>query len=83
MSIPRSLVIVLLVAAVATPAGQSGGPVRARSQQPVVVEVRDDGFHWLDAGLGAAAGAAATLVVLGLVLTARHGRPIGRERRSQ
>jgi hypothetical protein len=76
MSIWRGLVIVLLVAAFATPTARSEEPARTRPQQPVVVEVRDGGFHWLDAGLGAAAGVAATLVVLGLVLTARPGQSV-------
>jgi hypothetical protein len=39
--------------------------------QPIVVKV-SEGFHWLDAGLGVAAGIAASLVVLGLVLTVRQ-----------
>lgn len=42
-------------------AGESG--------QPVVVQVSDDGFHWRDAGLGAAAGIAVVLMGAGLVLT--------------
>ncbi len=37
----------------------------------VVVSVRDGGFHWADAGVGAAATLAATLLALGLVLALR------------
>jgi hypothetical protein len=39
-----------------------------------VVTVSDDGFHWADAGLGAAAAFAATLLALGLVLALRPDR---------
>jgi hypothetical protein len=40
-----------------------------------VVRVSDDGFHWADAGLGAAVALATTLLTLGLVLALRpaHG----------
>jgi hypothetical protein len=58
--------VVLLLSALAPTgapaAGESGG-------QPVVVQVSDDGFHWRDAGLGAAAGIAVVLMGAGLVLT--------------
>ena len=40
----------------------------------VVVSVRDGGFHWADAGVGAAAGLATTLLGLGLVLALRPDR---------
>lgn len=40
-----------------------GQPAREPSPRPIVVEVRDDGFDWADAGIGGAA-------VLGLVLAA-------------
>jgi hypothetical protein len=40
----------------------------------VVVSVRDGGFHWGDAGVGAAAGLAATLLAVGLVLALRPVR---------
>ena len=52
----------LMPMAAAPAAGESGG-------QPVVVQVSDDGFHWADAGLGAAAGVAVVLMGAGLVLT--------------
>ncbi|HEU6445945.1 MAG TPA: hypothetical protein VFL61_12885 [Gaiellaceae bacterium] len=57
------------------------GPSRAGTKPPpapsderpptVVVRVSDTGFHWVDAGLGAAAGFATTLIALGLVLALR------------
>jgi hypothetical protein len=46
----------------------------ARTPPPVVVSVRDGGFHWLDAGVGAAAAFAAGLIALGLVLALRPER---------
>ena len=42
----------------------------------VVVSVRDDGFHWTDAGVGAAAAIATTLLALGLVLALRPDRGV-------
>ena len=56
------LLSALMPAAAVPAAGESGG-------QPVVVQVSDDGFHWTDAGLGAAAGVAVVLMGAGLVLT--------------
>jgi hypothetical protein len=50
-----------------------GDPSRNRPST-VVVSVRDDGFHWADAGVGAAATLATTLLALGLVLALRPAR---------
>ena len=72
MSIGLKLAGVLVAAAIAAPAGQSRPPTPTTPSQPVVVKVSDEGFHWRDAGLGAAAGLAASLTVLGLVLTVRQ-----------
>jgi hypothetical protein len=41
---------------------------------PVVVTVRDSGFHWADAGVGAAAMLAATFLALGVALAVRPDR---------
>jgi hypothetical protein len=41
---------------------------------PVVIRVHDDGFHWADAGVGAAAMLAATLLALGLAMALRPDR---------
>ena len=38
-----------------------------------MVSVRDGGFHWADAGVGAAAALATTLLALGVVLALRTG----------
>jgi hypothetical protein len=40
----------------------------------VVVSVRNGGFHWTDAGVGAAAMFATTLLALGLVVAGRPDR---------
>jgi hypothetical protein len=58
-----ALVVVAVLASGAPAAGQEPAPA-----QPVVVRVEDGGFDWEDAGLGAAAGVAASLVVVGLVV---------------
>lgn len=47
---------------------------------PVVVSVRDDGFHWADAGVGAAVMLAATLLALGLAMALRPDRRSNRGR---
>jgi hypothetical protein len=60
----------------ATAAALQVGP---RTREPVVVRV-DEGFHWLDAAIGAAAALGLALLVLGFVLTTRKGlgpRPKG------
>lgn len=67
----RCVVLALLLAAAA--GADASPPADPSSDRPstVVVSVRDGGFHWADAGVGAAATLAATLLVLGLVLTLR------------
>lgn len=42
----------------------------------VEVRVRDSGFHWTDAGVGAAAMLAATFLALGVALVVRPDRRI-------
>jgi hypothetical protein len=42
-----------------------------RAPSPVVVEVRRDGFHWRDAGVGAVATLALVTIAFGLVLVLR------------
>ncbi len=82
MSISRGLgwcVAVVLLVSVATASSQGTEPRPSsdpgRDRPPtVVVSVRDDGFHWTDAGVGAAAAIATTLLALGLVLALRPDR---------
>ena len=70
-----SFMLLALLAAVLT----SGARAAQQPQdgdaglRPVVVEVRDGGFHWADAGVGAAAALAAALAVAAAVLV-RSGR---------
>jgi hypothetical protein len=75
----RRLVAVglLLSVAAASSYGAATKPPRAPSldrPSTVVVSVPDGGFHWADAGVGAAATVAATLLALGLVLALRPVR---------
>ena len=58
--------VALLLSALAPSAAPAA---EERGGQPVVVQVSDGGFHWRDAGLGAAAGIAVVLMGAGLVLT--------------
>jgi hypothetical protein len=66
------------VASAATAAARQVGP---RGGEPVVVRV-DEGFHWLDAAIGALAAAGIALLVVGFVLATRRGvGPRARETR--
>ena len=71
----RLLVALALLLSLAAASGRAGtnpapGPSDERPST-VVVRVSDSGFHWVDAGLGAAAGLATALIALGLVLALR------------
>jgi hypothetical protein len=55
----------------------SSGDAAAAPTRPVVVRVEAGGFHWLDAGIGAAAALALVLLVLAVLTTYRGGRPAG------
>jgi hypothetical protein len=84
MSITRGLgwcVAVALLVSVVTATSQGAEPSTSSdpaSERPptVVVSVRDEGFHWTDAGVGAAAALATTLLALGLVLALRPDRGV-------
>jgi hypothetical protein len=78
MSITRGLrwlVVLALLASVAPSASYGAGtnPPADPRERPstVVVSVRDGGFHWTDAGVGAVAALATTLLALGIVLALR------------
>lgn len=77
----RWLVVSLIAAAIAAP-GVSGAqrpqPGGSKPRSPVVVEVRRDGFHWADAGVGAAATLATVVIAAGVALVLRD-RPPARE----
>jgi hypothetical protein len=74
----RWFVVLALVLPVASVSAQQDTtpPPNASDERPstVVVTVSDGGFHWADAGLGAAAALATTLLVLGFVLALRPNR---------
>lgn len=81
MSITRGLrwlVALALLLSLATASGRAGtNPATEPSDErpsTVVVRVSDSGFHWVDAGLGAAAALATMLIALGLVLALRPDR---------
>ncbi len=83
MSVARRLrwvvALALLLALAATSSSgaketPSRGPGSDRTPPPVVVSVRDSGFHWADAGVGAAATLAATLLAVGLAIALRPER---------
>jgi hypothetical protein len=80
----RWLLLSLIAASIAAP-GVSGAqgpqPKGGKPRSPVVVEVRRDGFHWADAGVGAAAALATVAIAAGavVVLRDRRDRPPARE----
>jgi hypothetical protein len=81
MSITRGFrwfVVVTLLLSLAPPSSHAdtNPPPDPNSDRPatVVVSVRDGSFHWTDAGVGAAAMFATTLLVLGLVVAGRPDR---------
>ena len=82
MSITRGIrwfIVVALLSSVAAASSHADTkPPDPNSDRPstVVVSVRDGGFHWADAGVGAAAMFATTLLVLGLVLALRPERGV-------
>jgi hypothetical protein len=62
----------VIAAAIAAP-GVSGARSPEPERSPVLVEVRD-GFHWGDAGVGAAAALASVAIAAGVVLVLRDRR---------
>jgi hypothetical protein len=81
MSITRGfrwfvVLALLLSLAPASSHADTNPPPEPNSDRPatVVVSVRDGSFHWTDAGVGAAAMFATTLLALGLVVAGRPDR---------
>ena len=74
---PALLLLVALAAASSHGAARSSPPDSSR-QRPstVVVRVPDGGFHWADAGVGAVAALATTLLALGVILALRPDREV-------
>jgi hypothetical protein len=71
-----ALALLSSVAAASSRGAYTNPPPAPSRDRPsaVVVSVRDSGFHWTDAGVGAAAMFASTLLALGLVLAVRADR---------
>jgi hypothetical protein len=80
MRFPRfvtaALALTLAVGALGAPLAVGGSHAKAVAQ-PTIVRVDDrSGFDWADAGIGAAAGFALSVLCLGLVLlVAARSRP--------
>jgi len=72
LALRRWLPVLLIGAAIAAPgvSGAQPSPTTDR-RSPVVVEVRRDGFHWADAGVGAAAALAVVAIAAGVALVLR------------
>ena len=68
------LALLLSVAATSSHADTNPPPDDRERPSTVVVRVSDSGFQWVDAGVGAAAALATTLLALGLVLALRPER---------
>lgn len=67
-SFTAALALTLALGALGTPLA-FGGPRAKALEQPTIVRVNDrSGFDWADAGIGAAAGFAVSVLALGLVL---------------
>jgi hypothetical protein len=68
-----ALVVTLMLCAGGPPAASAEPPAKAR---PTIVRVDDSGgFDWADAGVGAAAGVALSMLGGGLVLLVSARRP--------
>ena len=68
------LAVLLSVVAVLSQGAETSPPADPSRPSTVVVRVHDNGFDWADAGVGAAAALATTLLALGLVLALRPDR---------
>lgn len=67
--LPIAAIILLWAAAAALPAASQ---TREREPQTIVVEVRDHGFHWADAGIGALATLGLVVAVAGATFAIRR-----------
>jgi hypothetical protein len=73
------VVAVLVVAAVALSVAGGAAAAPSPERPTVVIEADRAGFHWLDAGIGAAAALALVVLAYGLVLLRRTAiRPANR-----
>jgi hypothetical protein len=66
----RRVIAASVALAALSPVTHAGAPAPRANPEPIVVKV-DDGFHWGDAGIGAAAGVGAALVAAGGLVLVR------------
>jgi hypothetical protein len=70
-----ALALALALAAIGPPVA-FGGQREREQRRPTIVQVSDrGGFDWADAGIGAAAGLALSVLAAGLVLLVSERRP--------
>jgi hypothetical protein len=72
----RSIVAAAVALVALSPVARAGSPATHPNPEPIAVKV-DDGFHWGDAGIGAAAGVGAALIVAGGLAIGRGGDEAG------
>lgn len=77
--------VVLVAAALVSPAAASQqGQSQTREPAPVIVEIRDDGFDWGAAGIGAAGGLGLALIASTAIgRFAAPRRPLGNTQQSR
>jgi hypothetical protein len=66
----RCVIAAAVALAALSPVAHARAPAPRSNPEPIVVKV-DDGFHWGDAGIGAAAGVGAALVAAGGLVLVR------------
>jgi hypothetical protein len=64
-----------------SPVADAGAPAPHPKPEPIVVKI-DDGFHWGDAGIGAAAGVGAALLAAGGLVLLRSADRVAAEESS-
>lgn len=67
--------LLLTAASAGTGAASSGSPARPAQRSPVVVQVGDNGFHWGDAAIGAAATLGLGVAAAGVLVVAHSASP--------
>ncbi len=83
-TLSRTAVVLVAAALVSTAAASQQGQSQPREPAPVIVEVRDDGFDWGAAGIGAVGGFG--LALIASTVLGRSGmprRPLGNTQRSR
>ena len=77
-ALSRTAVAIVATTLVSPAAASRQGQSQAREQVPVIIEVRDDGFGWGAAGIGAVGGFGLAIVATALVgRVSMPRRPLG------